>query len=48
VIQSVVNAFADTFAYQAALGAFALLLLLLFARGRSLAAGVQWVVAMVR
>jgi DHA2 family multidrug resistance protein len=48
VIQSVVNAFADTFAYQAALGVVALLLLLFFARGRSLAAGVQWVVAMVR
>jgi MFS transporter, DHA2 family, multidrug resistance protein len=48
LIQSVVNAFTDTFVYQAALGAFALLLLLFFARGRSLAAAVQWVVAMVR
>jgi DHA2 family multidrug resistance protein len=48
VIQSVVNAFVDTFAYQAGLGVFALLLLLFFARGRSLASAVQWVVAMVR
>jgi DHA2 family multidrug resistance protein len=48
VIQSVVNAFADTFAYQAALGAFAILLLMCLARGRPLVAAVQWVVAMVR
>jgi DHA2 family multidrug resistance protein len=48
LIGSVVNAFADTFAYQAALGVFALLLLLFFARGRSLTTALQWVVAMVR
>ena len=47
-IQSVVNAFADTFVYQAALGVFALLLLLFFTRGRSLTTVMQWVVAMVR
>jgi MFS transporter, DHA2 family, multidrug resistance protein len=43
-IQSVVNAFADTFAYQAVIGAVALFLVMFFARGRSLSAGVRWVV----
>ena len=48
VVQSVVNAFADTFAYQAALGVFALLLLMFLARGRPLKGAIQWVVVMVR
>ena len=48
ILQSVVNAFADTFVYQAALGAFALFLVIFFARGRALKAGVHWVVQMTR
>ena len=47
-LQSVVNAFDDTFRYQAALGVFALLLVLLFGRGRPLAAARRWVVERVR
>jgi DHA2 family multidrug resistance protein len=42
VIQSVVNAFADTFAYQACIGALALILVLFFARGRAIARVVHW------
>lgn len=48
VVQSVVNAFADTFAYQAALGVFALVLLMFLARARPLEGAVQWAVVMVR
>jgi len=48
VLQSVVNAFADTFAYQAAIGALALFLVVFFARGRAFKAGVHWVVQMTR
>ena len=40
VLQSVVNAFADTFAYQAAIGALALFLVIFFARGRAFKASV--------
>jgi DHA2 family multidrug resistance protein len=47
-IQSVVNAFVDTFRYQAALGIFAFLLVLFFARGRPVAAARRWVVEIVR
>ena len=47
-VQSVVNAFVDTFWCQAALGAGALLLVLLFGRGRSLANARRWIVEMVR
>jgi DHA2 family multidrug resistance protein len=48
ILQSVVNAFADTFAYQAVIGAFALFVVIFFARGRALKAGVRWVVQMIR
>jgi hypothetical protein len=48
VLQSVVNAFADTFAYQAAIGALALFLVVFFARGRAFRAGIHWVVQMTR
>jgi len=48
VLQSVVNAFADTFAYQAAVGALALFLVSFFARGRTFKASVHWIVQMVR
>ncbi len=48
ILQSVVNAFADTFAYQAAIGALALFLVIFFARGRAFKAGVHWVVQMTR
>jgi DHA2 family multidrug resistance protein len=37
LIQSVVNAFVDTFAYQACIGTLAVLLVLFFARGRRIA-----------
>jgi MFS transporter, DHA2 family, multidrug resistance protein len=48
LIQSTVNAFADTFAYQMALGVVALVLILLLARGRSLVNAFRWIVAIVR
>ena len=48
LVQSVVNAFVDTFRYQAALGAVALVLVLLFRRGRSLTTLRRWIVEMVR
>ena len=48
LIQSIVNAFADTFAYQAMLGLAALGLLLLFGKARSLVSGFRWIVNMVR
>jgi DHA2 family multidrug resistance protein len=48
VLQSVVNAFADTFAYQAAIGALALFVVIFFARGRALKASVHWIVQMIR
>ena len=48
VLQSVVNAFTDTFAYQAAIGALALFLVIFFARGRAFKAGMHWVVQMTR
>jgi DHA2 family multidrug resistance protein len=48
VLQSVVNAFADTFAYQAAVGVLALVVVIFFARGRAFKAGMHWVVQMTR
>lgn len=48
VTQSVVNAFADTFAYQACIGAFALLMVIFFARGREIRSAVQWTVHSTR
>lgn len=48
LLQSVVNAFADTFAYQATIGAFALFLVIFFARGRAFKAGIHWIVQMTR
>jgi DHA2 family multidrug resistance protein len=48
ILQSVVNAFADTFAYQAAIGVFALFIVIFFARGRAFKAGMHWVVQMTR
>ncbi len=48
LIQSIVNAFTDTFAYQAILGLVALGLILLFGKAHSLVSGFQWVVNMVR
>jgi DHA2 family multidrug resistance protein len=47
-IQSVVNAFVDTFRYQAALGLAAFVLVMLFARARTLARARDWIVEMVR
>ena len=47
-IQSVVNAFDDTFRYQAALGIFAFFVVMFFGRGRPLATARRWVVEMVR
>jgi DHA2 family multidrug resistance protein len=47
-LQSVVNAFADTFAYQACIGAFALLLVIFFARGRAIKTAVNWAIHMTR
>jgi len=47
-LQSVVNAFLDTFRYQAALGIVALLVALLFGRGRLLTHARHWIVEMVR
>jgi hypothetical protein len=44
----VVNAFVDTFTWQAALGAFAFVLVLFFARGRPIATARRWIVEMVR
>jgi DHA2 family multidrug resistance protein len=48
LIQSIVNAFADTFFYQAMIGAVAVALVIFFARGRALAAGYRWAVQMTR
>jgi DHA2 family multidrug resistance protein len=48
VIQSVVNAFADTFAFQACVGALALLLVIFFARGREIRSAVQWTIHSTR
>ena len=48
LIQSTVNAFVDTFAYQAGLGLFALLLILFFRPGRSLVNTVRWIINVVR
>lgn len=48
LIQSIVNAFADTFAYQAMLGVVALILVTFFARGRAITAGVRWAAHMTR
>jgi hypothetical protein len=47
-VQSVVNAFVDTFRYQAALGIFALLLVLLFAQGHPITTARRWIVEMIR
>jgi len=48
VVQSVVNAFVDTYRYQTVLGVTALLVALFFARGRTLKTATRWVVNMVR
>ena len=48
MIQSVVNAFVDTFRYQAALGVFAFVLVLFFARGHPISTARRWIVQMVR
>jgi DHA2 family multidrug resistance protein len=48
LLQSVVNAFADTFYYQAIIGTVALILVTFFARGRGITAGVRWALQMVR
>jgi hypothetical protein len=48
LLQSVVNAFADSFYYQAVIGAIALILVSLFARGRAIAAVIRWAVHMTR
>jgi DHA2 family multidrug resistance protein len=48
LIQSTVNAFADTFAYQAALGMLIVLLIALLSRGKSLVGALRWIVAVVR
>ncbi len=48
LMQSVVNSFADTFAYQALIGAAALFMVIFFARGRAIASGIRWVVQSTR
>jgi DHA2 family multidrug resistance protein len=48
LVQSIVNAFADTFFYQAMIGAVALILVIFFARGHALAAGFRWAVHITR
>jgi DHA2 family multidrug resistance protein len=48
IVQSVVNAFADTFAYQAVIGGVALVLVVFLARGRVIATGMRWAVHMTR
>jgi len=48
LIQSVVNAFVDTFRYQAALGIFAFVVVLFFARGHPISTTRRWIVQMVR
>ena len=48
LIQSTVNAFADTFAYQAALGVFVLILIVLLSPGKSFLGALRWIVALVR
>lgn len=48
VTQAIVNAFADTFLYQAALGVVALLLIVCLGRGRQVKGAWRWVVEMVR
>ena len=48
VLQSVVNAFADTFAYQALIGAVAVILVTFFARGRAVTTGIRWAVHAAR
>jgi DHA2 family multidrug resistance protein len=47
-VQSVVNAFVDTFRYQAALGMFAFILVLLLGRARTVTKAREWIVHMVR
>jgi DHA2 family multidrug resistance protein len=47
-IQSVMNAFVDTFRYQAALGVAAFLLVMLFGRTGTLVSLRRWIVEMVR
>jgi len=47
-LQSVVNAFLDTFRYQAALGIVALLIVFLFGRVRFVQNARRWIVEMVR
>lgn len=48
VLQSVVNAFANTFAYQAMIGAGAVILVTFFARGRAISTGIRWAVHATR
>jgi DHA2 family multidrug resistance protein len=48
LIQSTVNAFADTFAYQAALGVVILLLIALLSPGKSFVGPLRWIIAIVR
>ena len=48
LIQSIVNAFADAYVYQAMSGATALILVTFFARGRVVAAGFRWISHMTR
>jgi DHA2 family multidrug resistance protein len=48
VTQAIVNAFADTFRYQAALGVVALLLIVCLGRGRQVKGAWRWIVEMVR
>jgi len=48
VTQAIVNAFADTFRYQALIGLIGLVLILLLGRGRTIAAMWRWTVEAVR
>ena len=48
MLQSVVNAFVDTFRYQAALGVVAFVLVMLLGREKTLVRVREWIVEMVR
>lgn len=48
MLESVVNAFTDTFAYQAVIGGVAVILVTFFARGRAIATGIRWAVHVTR
>jgi hypothetical protein len=48
LIQSIVNAFVDTYWYQVGIGVAAIATIVLFSRARTLTTAVRWAVTMVR